>query len=219
MPDAREVDPAIFQKDRGLEFAFAITSAAEQFSSSFSQIESYLKVNDPEALAAEFGHVIKSITDSLGHEGITLSGIKVEAISMSGEKDEVSEEDYLSARESYEAAQTNLMGYVFGYHDYLAGHLGAVYDDEEEVEETAWSCSWEKLRDTLQPVGGPFLADVADFFDRLIKGKYGEKYDPIDRLRGPVVSQDISARTFYETMEEHLSRAIMRSGEDGWTGY
>lgn len=112
------------------------------------------------------------------------------------------------------------MGLAFGYQMHMEENLRPVFgDDEEEIANASWAAAWQKIRDTLHPVGKTYLAEVADFFDSLIRLQYGELYNPMETLRGPVVAADISARTFYEVMEKHLSRAIMRSGEDGWTGH
>lgn len=98
----------------------------------------------------------------------------------------------------------------------MQANLEAVFDEELEATTAAWEATWSRLKQALDAEQRVHLVDIATLLDLLIAEKYGPAYDPSDRLRGPTVSQDIAARTFYEVLEDHLPRSILkrRSGDD-----
>ncbi len=215
-----DIDPVIFLKDNELEFSFAVTNAAQTYSDAVGIITTYEHENSPEAkegLAQQVRELpqYKEIIDLLGGD---MAGMIEEIAVSRSDPGSPSDSDYKAALHDRSAASDNLIAHIFGYQQYIEANLMKVFDDDtEEAVPDAWSAAWTKLRDMVHPLGGTTLAEVADFFDELVHWQYMDSYDHTDRFRGAVVAQDISARTFYEAMEDHLSRSIVRRRDD-WSG-
>ncbi len=139
----------------------------------------------------------------------------IDEILVEGVVDPADRVAYTKALKTRGESSVLLAGYVFGYQAYMQENLMTVFDgDRDEAVPTSWSATWSRLRGTLHPLGGTVLAEVADFFDEMIHWHYRDSYDHTDALRGSVVAQDVSARTFYEEMESHLTRSIVRRPDD-----
>lgn len=219
MIDPANLDPALFEIERATDFAAALIDSATGYSAASEILERYIRQNSAEAKAGKLQELTdsedyKAVVDILG-PGLTASVIKHGADA----NDSVGEAEYAVAAEAKDTSITALLELVFGYHTYMASNLGTVFGaaNDAEIQPAAWTATWKKLRDTLRPVGGIVLADIAGVFDELIECKYTPNFDPTHPLRGMEVAKDVSARTFYEVMENHLARAIMRRGEDGWS--
>lgn len=216
-----QIDPLIFDRDHELEFSFALGGTAQDYTDAIDVIARYEKENSPEAKAGKTKEMkedpqikehIDNITNIIG-EGF-IGGLIEEILveSVSSPADLVSYKQALKTRSESSAM---LVGYVFGYQEYMEANLLTVFDgDIVEAIPASWSAAWSKLRGTLHPLEGTTLAEVADFFDKIIHWQYADSYDHTDAFRGPVVAQDVSARTFYEEMEKHLTRSIVRRRDD-----
>lgn len=219
-PSTPEINPAVFRKDNELEFNLAVGMAAEQYTHALGIITTYERENSPEAKEGlakqvrelpEYQHIIDMV-------GEGMAGMIEEVAVSRSDPGSPSEAAYKAALHERGVSSDSLVAYVFGYQQYIETNLMNVFDgDTDEAVPAAWSATWAKLRDMIHPLGGTTLAEVADFFDELIHWQYSDAYDHTDRLRGTVVARDISARTFYEVMEDHLSRSIVRR-RDEWSG-
>jgi hypothetical protein len=229
IPSGREIDPSLFQLGREQEFATVIIESATALEEAIGIIhlrEGYDPEAEAEGIAQEMedegGEVQEAyehILDMLGGDEDFIKRRLIAPI-MGGGKSEVSDEDYEAAKARHAEASTALVDHTCGYQGYMRESLVKAYGQEDEtVSEEAWSATWKKLHGILSGAEGTLLAEVAFFFDGLVKEKFGKEYRPMERDRGPAVSQDVSARTFYVVMEKHLHRAIVGANRDEWTGY
>ncbi|MBP9738617.1 hypothetical protein KBD20_02930 [Candidatus Saccharibacteria bacterium] len=216
-----QIDPSIFDRDHELEFSFALGGTAQDYALAIDIIAQYEKENSPEAKEGkskalrqdpQIKEHIDNITNIIGEGfiGGLIDEILVESVTSPAD-----ESSYRKALITRAESSDLLIGYVFGYQGYMQENLLNVFDgDIGEALPASWSATWYKLGVTLHPLGGTTLAEVADFFDNLIHWQYADTYDHTDLLRGSVVAADISARTFYEEMEKHLTRSIVRRRDD-----
>lgn len=211
----------LFLPENAIDFDMTLISAATVYETALDTVRKYERDNSQESKEGlgreiqdtEVGEKLTSIVGGLGD-------MKITAVPMG--EGAVSKEDYeLAQTQLTEIAIPKLFYLVRGYQVYLADKLRPVFDEGDElgVAEASWPVVWERLRDTLRASGGTALVEVLRLFDDLIKLEYGSFYSANERTRGPVVSRDPGNRIFYEVMENHLPTAIMKSGEDSWTGY
>jgi hypothetical protein len=232
----RGLDPTLFQRDHEQQFTSVVIEnalALEEANRIINLREGYDPEAEAESIAqemqeegGEIQQAYESILENLGGDD---SFIKQRLIGplMGGGESEVSDEDYQTAIEKQSEAATTLVDYTCGYQGYMRENLARAYghgdeptpEDDEAVQEEAWMATWKKLHGILFNTEGTLLAEVALFFDRLVKERFGKEYRAMETDRGPVVSQDVSARTFYIVMEKHLHRAIIGANRDDWTGY
>jgi len=119
-------------------------------------------------------------------------------------------EDYKNASANLSEAQITLVDNVAGYQAYMRQNLAAAYgQDDETVDEEAWTATWKKVKDLLGGDEGTLLAETAQFFDAVARKTFGKNYKPMEKDSGPTVSADVCAKTFYIVMEDHLPRAII----------
>lgn len=222
---------AEFFSDQNVENVnFLIARLASGYSGSMEIVGQYLKQNDPElqeGLLREVKEIpgFQKVEELLG----TLLGahivgnVKVEATQLGGEESQnhIEEDEYLENRKSADVSSRDIVGLVVFMQENVYTRLVELElcDTDEAAAEMSWKSVWGRLVASIKPLGGGVLADVADLFDDLVRQKYHNTYDPVDIYRGRESRNDISTKTFYNVFGPHLNRAIMRSGEDGWTGH
>lgn len=221
-PSSKELDQTLFHKNREPEFARVIIDAAQSLEQANEKINCYegFDLDAKRAgMAEEFegDESYQQIVELLGDDDL-VNELVAGVTGM--DKPEIKDEEYIEARKSRNEAATTLVDHTCGYYVYMKENLVKyVGEEEEEATDQAWTTTWRKLHDILSSTEGTLLAEVTGFIDGLVKERFEETYKPIERDRGPVVSQDACARTFYKVMESHLSRAIIGANRDEWTGY
>jgi len=216
MSEIGGVDPSVFEKRNEAVFCIMLCEADASNVEAKNVIEKYEIEHSDEArdgTLREFkdSQIVKGLTDILG-DGL------VAKVSISAEADPLEDAKYEESLDDRTEAVDTLVGHMLGYGSYMEDNLKQVYGDEdEEAITTAWNVAWTKLRDSLKLMEGTYLAEVADLFDDIIGWKYEGFYDHTDRLRGAVVAQDVAARMFYEVIEDHLKRSIVKRGDE-WSG-
>jgi hypothetical protein len=221
-----DIDQTIFQKVEAHErvFATAISSAAELLELANEDISKYegfdkeaaqqgLKTELEEA-GGETTAAYEELSNSVGEEfiGNILGGLF-------GDEPEISDEEYKRTVNLREKSANDLLDYTVGYQRYMKNNLILAFgEDNEQIDEQAWKATWSRMRGVL--IGeGTLLAEFIGLIDSKVREKFGESYQDMETDRGDAVSADVAARTFYEVMESHLSRAIISSTRDEWTGY
>ena len=222
-----DADPVLLEPGHEDQFAGGLIQAAHQLEQA-NEIIQVREAFDPDIatetaikeLEDEGGEVYdtyQELVNAFGGEDIAkgLVGTVIGA-----DESEISNEEYEAARATRDEAAMSLVAYVCGYQKQMHNNLARAYgEDGTDVERDAWIATWKKIHSILLRTEGTLLAEVAAFFDDLVKDEHGANYQPMERLRGSVIEQDIAAMTFYEVMENHLHRAIVRASEDEWTGY
>ena len=216
-----DIDPELFEIGRATEFGAVVMASVTEFVDSSETVITYLKENAPETLEAnrkrleqhstEAKEMLDDLSDSLGAEFTNMLVSRI-----GGGNDAPSDQQFERAYEARQRSATMVYAYTFGYQSFMYERMLYLYDDEAEAGAEAWGMAWNKLRDMVRPLGGTFLAETADMFDALVRHKYEQTYDHTDVLRGPDVRADAAARSFYEVMEPHLTRSIVRR-KDEWS--
>jgi hypothetical protein len=222
MSHSIEVDPGLFKPDSSVEFGMVVMASVTEFVDARATVLSYLTENAPETLAAnrklleehspEAKEMLEDLTKTLGGELVNMTVSRI-----GGGPDAPTDQQFVQAYEARLSSADMLCAYVVGYQEHMYQGLMNVYDDENEAREGAWSAAWGKLRDMVKPLGGTLLAEVADMFDELVMQQFPASYDHTDLHRGPEAGTWIESRTFYDVMEPHLTRSIVRRRDD-WSG-
>jgi hypothetical protein len=218
-----EIDPSLFATSMEFELSFMLSGTFGKYSTALATIEADAQQNNPEArnaLMKEMSELddFKRIKEMLGDEftaKIVEEGFLGDEIQRSLSK--YSEDDIQKARQDITEAETTLASFVTGFAETTRNQAIHFFDDATDAEEATWSGTWRKLHGMLTDRDDTALVDVANFFDNLVRLQYADDYDPQATNRGMGVVSDISAVTFYEVFGNHLSRAIIRGTEDGWT--
>ena len=229
MASNREIDPSLFQRGQEQDFTMMViegATALEEANRVIHLREGYDPDAEAEGIANEMenegGELQESyeqLVDMLGGDASFITKHLIAPV-MGGGESEISDKEYEEALAKRSEASTALVDYACGYQGYMRENLVRAYGhDDETVSEEAWSATWKKLHGILFSTEGTLLAEAAGFFDGLVKEKFGKEYRAMEKDRGQVVSQDVSARTFYLVMEKHLHRAIIGANRDEWTGY
>jgi hypothetical protein len=224
-----DIDPAIFQRDNDNDFGILIGLTVGQLEQA-GEIIGLHDEFDPDVASrgvakmiedegGEVAEAYERLVESTGED--FMAGIIGKIGNVSGHTaPPVSEEEYQEAVKAREEAATTLVDHTIGHHDFMRESLAKAYgEDGESVDEEAWTATWKRLKDMLGGVDGTFLAEVAGFFDGLIREEFGPAFKPMDEDRGPAVQADVCARTFYRIMQDHVPRAIVGANRDEWTGY
>jgi hypothetical protein len=227
----QELDSTIFMVEQQTAFAQLVISYATALEEAGQIIASKEDRNfgaEVDAMTEEIeneGGEIQETYDSLsemlgGDADFVKEYVISPMVSMETGQEPVSDEDYTAAVTKRDQAAVQLVDHSCGYQRYMQDNLASFYGDNDEVvEEEAWTATWKKLHSILSDAEGTLLAEVVIFFDQLAREKFGKAYKHIDKDRGAIVNQDVVARTFYVVMENHLARAIIGSNRDEWTGY
>ncbi|HTB48768.1 MAG TPA: hypothetical protein VK712_01660 [Verrucomicrobiae bacterium] len=219
----REFDQSLFQPDQAPALTAIIIEAAQSLEQSREIVSRYENF-DAEAQRAG---ITEEFEDNESYRGLvelfdgddTVVNELVASVTGIGAP-EVKDAEYERACRARDEAAATLIDHACGYQAHMKQNLvEQVGETEEEAIEQAWKATWKKLHAMLYTAEGTLLAEVAGFVDELIKTKYGKDYMAMERDRGPVVREDVCARTFYEIMEDHLHRAIIGANRDEWTGY
>lgn len=230
-----EVD--IFDKEHEFEYVGAVIDSAQAYSKSIELIEKYersqegivavvdgmsITMGDEEdQQIAEVDSMIGSLSDKVGKDLLRNIFGDDDTLSELIERN-VTRSEYEEAQKDRLANAHRLIWLTEGFQQHLAEGMSKYYGDSEddiaEIEEMSWSNAWTRLRETLKPVGGVVLADVADLFDYFVQAELGQKYRPADNYRGVDPASNPKLKAFYEVMQSHLNRAITSQNEDGWTG-
>ncbi|MCA9331011.1 hypothetical protein KC957_03105 [Candidatus Saccharibacteria bacterium] len=217
-----EVDPGLFMPDRSLEFGAVVMACVTEFVDARETVTSYLGAYAPEALEAnrkmleEHSPEAKEMLDDLTKMmGMEMTSMLVSRIG--GDPDAPTDQQFTKAYEARSRSVDMLCAYVSGYQEHMYQGLLIAYGDENEAREGAWSAAWSKLRDMVRPLEGTLLAEVADMFDELVMLRFPGSYDHTDVHRGLEAGTWIESRTFYDVMEPHLTRSIVRRRDD-WSG-
>jgi len=231
-----EIDPLLFTSDREFDFVNMMVEAAHGYAASKDLIDKYEHDNSEEAKAGrrrelgdervdieeEVAESIDSIASIIGKDVLREALGEEEGIGRIIQET-VTQSDYEEALSKRVESALVLVALVEGYQKHLSAGMSEFYgdadEDRSEVEITSWTTAWTKLRDTIKPQSTTLLADIASVFDYFVQTQFGSQYRPDEHDRGSAVRSQTKTRTFYEVMGDHLGRAIMRSGEDGWTGY
>ena len=217
-----EIDPSLYHPDAAFELDFALTTLSDTYASHVSTYEAY------ERQAAQVDAILRNSTlgEMVGEirEMVDTSGFVgdfMKATIRRADKNEdpdITEAEYTEAAWAMHDCETTLVNFVQGYSAASLERSRDFFDDLAEAQESAWRGTWRKLHASLSASQGTAMADVAGFFDYLVREQFKDIFNPADRDRGVSSDIDVSVSTFYEVFENHLSRAITRRTEDGWTG-
>lgn len=227
-----DVDPAIFRAGNQEQFSRQLVEALETLESANETVRVFEGYN-PEASGREWGldiedsgdEEVKEAYDSLiehGGEDLIhgLMGRISDRVHGDPEQEEVTEEEHEAAARKKLESSERAINLICGYKEFMQDGIAKAYGGEdEEIEEQAWSATWKKLKDILTEAQGTLLVEAVVLVDEIAQEHFGSDYDPQEHDRGPVVSANVCARTFYKILQPHLPRATMRSGEDEWTGF
>jgi hypothetical protein len=221
-----KVDTAVFERDSSAQFGVVVGTAAHLFQQSMLTVHLHDGfdstaagrglIREIEDEGGETAEMVEELSEMVGEDFVSqaMGYISDEA------KPPVTEEEYREALERKGEAEITLVDYTVGYHDFMRANLAEVYGkDDEQADEDAWTATWKKLREVMGGQEGTLLAEITGFFDGVARERFGAEYKHIEEDRGPAVSADVCARTFYEVMQDHLPRAIIGGNRDGWTGY
>lgn len=220
-----DLDPAIFEKGNEGQFGLAVGFAVqllEQSGAIVAAYEGFDRAAVGKAIAGEIeddggetAEKYDELAELMGEDFMV--GFMAD---ISDEKPSVSEEEYQAALARKREAQATLVNHTVGHYEFMRDRLIDAYrESSDEVDAEAWTATWKKLKEVLGGEEGTLLAEAASFFDGLVREKFGDKYRAMEEDRGPAVSADPCARTFYVVMQDHLHRAIIGANRDEWTGY
>lgn len=183
---APRVDPSVFMPANRLLFQASLIAVARQFSQNLLVATAFL---------CEQGQDMTAVLVPVADEG-ALAAAKFEL-----------------AWGARQANAERLCAYVTGLqrHNYEGLLMAYGEDDLGAVGHDSWAATWVRARDVLLTTNDDkTVVDVADMFDELVREQYPTTYDPTDAFRGAEARADVSAYTFYEVMEPHLTHSVNR---------
>lgn len=219
-----EIDPSLYASSMEFELHFSLSGIFGAYSSALETMESYTRQTSPEAEAAlmkelsEFD-AYKRMAELLGEA--STANLLGEDLLQSEVKRALSpftEEEAAEAQQTVAESEAALANFAVGFAAASLEKAVEFFDSQAEAEEATWAGTWRKLHGLLSNRDDTALVDIANFFDNLARLHHADVYDPQAADRGMQATGDISATTFYEVFSNHLSRAIVKGTEDGWTG-
>lgn len=197
-----------------------IGSVATIYSAALGLVEAYQRQNDPYYKAA-VETKMQGIVESSLPPGMKMGDMNVSVTPIpDGDESVITEAEFKGYLRDLETEPDQLVQLAaFLQEDGYKKITDLGLAEGKEALEMSWRSVWTRYRNVIKPLGGTVLADVGDMIDDVVRLKYPDSFDPTDFMRGAEAKADVSTAAFYEVFGPHLKRAIMRSGEDNWTGH
>jgi hypothetical protein len=222
-----EINPTLFEEAHDRELVEAILTQTGRFVKAKELTERQNPPLSPgEQTVGGFlgsGQTQLMTRDEAGEETV-LNMVGASAMDMSSDKpgepvtislEGLAAEMEIQARTDLEESANFLVSCVVGYQAHASQELTVIYGDSPIVPEKSWEVTWIKLRDAVSSADSGHL--IADFFDELAALRYPRTFDRTDWIRGPEFRNDVTARTFYKVMKDHLTRQTHDGFGDSWS--